>query len=173
MLPVKVLSGKPPIFPRVLELLGPEAWQAFFAWGDTIYVPAGRALPEEILLHELVHLERQAGDPETWWEHWLTDTAFRLDEEARGYGAQLAWIRERLRSGKHRHLVATRIAAMLSGPLYGELADHNAAARLLAKYSKRPPRAAVGPRRQPQPARPAGVLERVVEGPPVRTTRST
>lgn len=64
-----------------------------FTYGRAIYVPSGRDLPEDVLVHELVHVRQQEKMGQTkWWVKYLADPEFRLDQELEAYSQQaLYW----------------------------------------------------------------------------------
>ena len=64
---------------------------AIFTYGDTIHNPFNVALDAELIRHEETHMEQQEGHPDVakvWWDRYIQDPQFRLDQEAEAYGAQ-------------------------------------------------------------------------------------
>lgn len=114
-----------------------------FAYGNTIYVPggapkvgslivpAGAELPHHLVVHEEVHFDQQEriGGPESWWNHYLLDDAFRLEQEVEAMVAELAAVPNR---ADRRRLQARRVKE-LSGPMYGRLVTKDAARDLLSQ----------------------------------------
>lgn len=107
-----------------------------FTWGDTIYDPMSVGVTPELKAHEGVHFSRQTNDPEkirAWWQQYLVDPAFRLDEELPAHRAEYKTFRALHRDPNARIRALYHIAAKLSGPLYGNLISDSKARQYLAK----------------------------------------
>jgi hypothetical protein len=114
-----------------------------FAYGNVIYVPggaprvgrlhvpAGAELPHHLVVHEEVHFDQQdaKGGPESWWNHYLLDDAFRLEQEVEAYRAQLAAVPDRA----ERRRVTAKVVKDLAGPMYGRIVTKEQARALLAR----------------------------------------
>lgn len=105
-----------------------------FSYGDRVFIPNQRApLPPALVAHEAVHGERQLGHPrgiEGWWEDYVANEVFRLDEELPAHRAEYAWHRlHEGRGGRERALA--KIATRLSGPLYKRMIDFARAKELI------------------------------------------
>jgi hypothetical protein len=64
-----------------------------FCYGDTIYNPSGEPIPADIEYHESIHSKRQGSMPDLWWNRYLTEPSFRLEEELLAYRAQYQYAR--------------------------------------------------------------------------------
>lgn len=129
-----VVVDYPPCFERCCEVFGRanvDRKGVIFSWGDRIYNPGNVGIPRELAAHEAVHglrqlrysmsLEHDLTDEqrtEAWWERYLTDPLFRLDEELYAHHAE--YIARKKRHG-HEPRVFNAIAERLAGPLYGNL----------------------------------------------------
>ena len=102
-----------------------------FSFGNTVYVPDGQPLHPAILAHELAHCARQP-DPYAWWERYLADHKFRLDEELVGHRAEYQWYVQQ--GVKQKRLVThlREVAAKLSSPLYNVRISEQEARWLIA-----------------------------------------
>lgn len=106
---MRVIKAYPPNYPAIRRAFPHIRGQSIiFAYGDRIFYPAGGKLEPWLLAHEGVHGRRQGNDPAGWWDRYLSDPAFRLDEEILAH-------REEYRSGGDLDFMARR----LSSPLYG------------------------------------------------------
>lgn len=110
----------PPNFERI-QAVFPKASEPgiLFAYGEDIYNPSGVSIPYALMRHEYRHCARQwQADPEAWWEKYLTDDAFRYEEELLAhvdeYLAQASGTKDR--NARARLEMST--AARLIAPLY-------------------------------------------------------
>jgi hypothetical protein len=123
---VKILVDFPPNIAEI-EALVPDVRErkgVLFAYGDAVYNPSGVAIPTWLVKHEEVHLKQQAEftpDPARWWEMYLADGGFRLQEELPAHQAEWKEFcrHEKRREARARYL--TYISERLAGPLYGRL----------------------------------------------------
>jgi hypothetical protein len=90
-----------------------------FTYGDTVYVPSGATIEPDLAIHEAVHVQQQS-KPVEWWDRYLTDVQFRLDQEVEAYQAQYKYIRRFYNRDKRRKIIKT-IASDLSGEMYGKI----------------------------------------------------
>lgn len=135
---MKILNERPPIWDRAIAAFKFNPYQrVVFAWGDVIYNPNGAHMSGDLIMHESVHgLQHKAmGGPEIWWERYLVDAQFRLEQEIEAYGAQWRWLR--LNKGRRAYDVREKIIDDLSGPLYGNIISREAAAAAIEEASMR------------------------------------
>lgn len=130
---MKIERSRPPnydaiiaAFPWVAKTIG-----VIFAWDDRIYNPHGITVTPSLLAHEIVHSQRQKGDPVSWWDKYLIDPAFRFAEEVPAHIEEYAYFAGHEAKRAHRRRYLTDIAGRLAGPLYGRLTSKEAAIRLL------------------------------------------
>lgn len=119
---LEVVDGRPPNFEAIVAVF-PGAAQpgVIFAYGDKIYAPGGRRPTPALQAHEIVHCERQGGRPEHWWELYLTNPVFRLDEELLAHRAEYRAYCARHGNRAKQEAALAGIAAKLAAPLYGNL----------------------------------------------------
>lgn len=132
---MKIEYTRPPNFEKIVQVL-PEAGGkgVIFCYGDTIYNPFGGAIPEQILAHETVHSERQGltvDAVEAWWDRYLADVQFRLDEEIPAHIMEYKVYSELVRDRERRARYMHRLACRLASSLYGRLLPYMAARRKL------------------------------------------
>lgn len=111
-----------------------RAYGVIFAWGDAIYSPSVGTISTELKAHEAVHLERQGGHPRPWWERYISDPVFRLEEEIPAHQAQYREFCARNTHGRARNMRRVylhQVAKSLSSPLYGGLIGYDAARKLI------------------------------------------
>lgn len=136
---VKVVTDKPPVYDSVCQFLGYKDVNAFFAYGDVIYNPSNLPIPDDIVVHEKVHMKQQKADgmtPELWWGKYLRDDKFRIDQEAKAYGAQMRYLKTIYKNREKQNELLHNLGAILSGPLYKHAIDRGMAVLLIKQYSK-------------------------------------
>lgn len=90
---MKISSDYPPNIDRIRQFLSPPE-NAVFAYGDIIYSPKEPILYPDLIEHEQVHERQQNGFPEQWWERYLQDKDFRLNQEVEAYRTQYQYLKK-------------------------------------------------------------------------------
>ena len=120
---VEIVHEWPPRRAEIEERFGELPDGVIFAWGDKIMVPSGAHLWQWLVDHEAVHLRQQkeAGGVDPWWDRYLVDDEFRLEQELEAHVAEYRTfcLHERDRNERARYLNA--IAGRLSSKMYGRL----------------------------------------------------
>lgn len=136
---MKISNTKPPIWDSACAAFNINPANTLFTFGDTIYNPGGiDPIPAHIITHEEVHEKQQTKDgmtPELWWGKFLRDPAFRLDQEARAYGAQYAFVCKTVKDRNQRYKIMWDLAGILSGPLYANCTSQQGAIRLIQGFA--------------------------------------
>lgn len=128
---MKVSMSPPPNHAQIVEAFGAAALRrAVFTYGDTIHNPQLGHITQNLVVHEEVH-ERQQKEMgvEAWWERYLIDPAFRLEQETEAYNTQYHSVSGR---AQRRNLLP-HIVKNLSGPLYGNIINKAKAKELITK----------------------------------------
>ena len=113
---MRVLYLFPPNYKKIVEQFDVRGRPVIFAYGSAIYNPQRVERPPQMIRHEQVHLTRQGGDPEKWWDEYIASPAFRLAEEIPAHAAEY-----QASLSHYREQALNEIAAKLSSPLYGSL----------------------------------------------------
>jgi len=104
----------PPNWERIKAVLNPkEEWQPIFCYGAEIYNPFNVKITPDREVHEKVHSKQQGKNPEEWWNRYLQDKSFRLEEEVAAYGTQLVFAQKYVR-GKLLDWARDKMAESLS-----------------------------------------------------------
>lgn len=134
---MKVAIDLPPLWDEIQPHFKlPDTPRVLFAWGDTIYNPAGVDVPACLMDHEMVHGRRQGTDVVGWWRRYMEDPVFRLNEEIPAHIAELEalWDTAEDRIDRRRYLKQT--AKRLAAPLYKMPISRAEAAKLLKASQK-------------------------------------
>lgn len=141
---MRILEEKPPNYQELLQVFPVDKYRVFFPWGDTLYNPKGGEIPADILFHEIVHQRQQGDSPEKWWNQYIYNKDFRLEQEIEAYASQLNWLKN-LKDKKGKHLIPSKaitealdeMASNLSSPLYNVNVSFNEAKTIIRKRAKR------------------------------------
>lgn len=129
---MKIAIGYPPNFKQIKEILNP-ADNYIFTYGDTIYSPKTAAIPRDILVHEMMH-EGQQKDPKKWWDRYLKDPQFRLEQETEAYQRQWEFVKNNLRDREMAYKMLVQMARDLSSKNYGNLITFSEAMEKIKNY---------------------------------------
>lgn len=133
---MKIINEKPPIWDMVVRAgMNPSEQTTVFAYGDAIYNPGGRTLPDDLVAHEETHCKQQKGKPDEWWVRYIQDPLFRIDQEASAYAVQYKFICEREKDRNRRFVFLHQIATQLSGPTYGNVISQQGAMKMIKERS--------------------------------------
>lgn len=127
---MKIEKATPPNYAMIARVFGGSAIEnACFTYGDTCYNPKGGELSPDLIAHEEQHVKQQE-NPAAWWDQYLVDVRFRLEQEVEAYQAQYRYAVDHYDRGTRRRLLL-RISKDLSGPLYGKIVDRETAQKLI------------------------------------------
>jgi len=129
---VKISTELPPNYEAVKEKFNP-AKTAIFTYGDTIYNPSGGVLTPELLAHEAVHEGQQGADPQAWWDRYMVDDQFRLEQELEAHRVEYQAFCARVKDRNRRAVFLNQIATRLASPMYGRVVTVREASRLIAQ----------------------------------------
>lgn len=92
-----------------------------YCYGQEIFNPSKCEVPEHIFVHEMVHSVRQGSDVEGWWDRYISDPVFRLDEEIVAHRAEWGQYVKNNLDKNQRIRYFNFICYRLSGELYDRL----------------------------------------------------
>ncbi len=134
---MKLSRELPPNYEEICKTLSPTS-ETVFTYGDTLHIPQNidlNRLEDHLLVHEEVHSKQQI-DPVEWWNKYLADPEFRLEQELQSYGAQYAFIKQKNILAKWKKGFLERIAADLASPMYGNLLSQPEAMSQIRRAAK-------------------------------------
>ena len=131
---MKIIEDFPPNYAEITKTFDIDGKSIVFTYGDTIYNPRKAKIQPHLERHESIHWEQQQkyGGPEKWWERYLIDNKFRLEQEIEAYAAQYKFVQEEMavpRQAKRRFLL--QICKDVSGPIYGHCISFERAKQLI------------------------------------------
>lgn len=138
---MKVVTGRPPNYDRIVEAFGHLAMRpgVIFCYGDTIYNPGGKPVPPSLVVHERAHSLRQEemNGPEFWWDRYIADPAFRLAEEIIAHRAEWMYFNSSGAGRNARRVYLSQAAHRLASPLYGSLISAAKAKQVISAQQPR------------------------------------
>lgn len=135
-----ILNERPPNYNELKEAFGFSDRQTiYFTYGNVIYNPHGKSITPDLIRHEETHGEQQGYDPivaKLWWQRYVVDKDWRMEQEGEAYGAQYAFIcqQSRDRNLRARHL--HEFAKAMCGPLYGNAMGYSDAIVRIREYAE-------------------------------------
>lgn len=102
----KISTDTPPVHEKALKKFGNAAnfdKGIVYTYGDTVYVKSGK-LRDDVEAHETVHVVQQTnyqGGAEAWWDRYMSDPDFCLDQELEAYRAQYKFVLKKYPKREH------------------------------------------------------------------------
>lgn len=120
---MNIVTARPPCYDQAQKAFGfSDDDVIYFTYGNTIYNPTGHHIADHIIRHEEVHAEQQQHDPvvaKIWWDRYIADAEFRLQQEVEAYGAQYKFICAKKKDKNTQIRTLWDLAEHLAAPLYG------------------------------------------------------
>jgi hypothetical protein len=132
---MKISKEQPPNYEKILKFFDVKDENVVFAYGDTIYAPNGGDIPEHLVVHEVRHSKQQGTDPEGWWDKYLVDAEFRLEQEVQAYASQYVYIK-RLYKTSTADQFLDKLASDLSSKIYGNIVIFDKARSRIKHFAK-------------------------------------
>lgn len=132
---MRIVPGYPPNIESIRAAFDLTGKKPVFAYGHLLYNPHDLPIEDHLMAHEEVHERQQVayGGISTWWFRYISDAAFRLEQEIEAYREQYRFVK---RTIKDRNAVARflhSIASDLSGPMYGNITSYADAAKEISR----------------------------------------
>lgn len=106
-----------------------------YTYGETLYVPSGRPVPDDLMIHEETHVEQQGASPDAWWDRYLIDPYFRFQQELEAYANQYRYLCSQHFDRNHRARILMDLSRILAGPVYGNLVERGDAYAMIKKQA--------------------------------------
>lgn len=136
---ITVVTKYPPNIEKIKKVFDIEGRSVLFAYTPFIFNPLNGRIDEPLRIHELTHMAQQGenGGPEKWWDKYLEDTEFRLEQEVEAYSNQYNsyCTFDKDRNARSNFLV--HISKELSSDLYGNLIPYSQAFKLIKDHANR------------------------------------
>lgn len=131
-----IIEDYPPNYDKIKAVFPDlEASLPLFCYNGSIYNPFKVKVYPDLHVHERVHVLQQGDNTEGWYDKYLSDLQFRLDQEIEAYGVQYKFLSGTLPS-KILKQALHGISTSLAGPLYGNLLTYNQAESKVRHFAK-------------------------------------
>ena len=129
---MKIIANEcPPIYDKIPQAGMQPTDNAIYTYGDTIYNRSGGTITPDLMIHEETHCIQQGNDPDGWWDRYLNDGLFRIQQEVEAYANQYKFICQIQKDRNRRDKVLRNMATILSSPTYGSIIGSNAAYKMI------------------------------------------
>lgn len=131
---MKIVVARPPIWEEAHKHFRINDEMTVYTYGDTLYNPSDRHIPNHLYAHEATHADQQLefeGGPEAWWKLYFADEKFRQDQELKAYHNQYQYYCASDRDRNRRARFLHEIAADMASPLYNAGITHVDAMRII------------------------------------------
>jgi len=133
---MKIVYAKPPVYDRIVKALGEPPAGAIYTYGDTIFVPSGKTPPGDLQEHERIHSDQQVlWSVNGWWDKYLKDPAWRVEQELEAYKAQFEFVKSRTRDKAKRGWALENMARSMASPMYGSVIKYIDAWKEIGGYA--------------------------------------
>src|SRR5581483_923063 len=108
--------------------------QTLFAHNNIMYNPGKMRVSPDMFAHEEVHCKQQLefeGGANAWWDKYIEDAKFRLEQEIPAYRKQYEVICDMIKVERVRMILLGRLATQLASKMYGSLLKKNEAMELI------------------------------------------
>lgn len=117
-----IIAAHPPNIDAIDAVFHVKATSGvIYAYAPDIYFPPGKQLPPWLMAHEEVHIRQQndMGGPEPWWEKYLIDPQFRLDQELEAHRVEYSEYCKQYKSIWQRYTALDEMSKRLASAMYG------------------------------------------------------
>lgn len=135
---MRVIKDYPPNYEAIVKAI-PDVKNSpniIFSYGHDLYIPSGIELGPDYMVHEETHGREQIDmGVDIWWDKYLADPRFRLEQELKAYRRQYGYATGRY--PKHiRKSLLEKISKDLSSEMYGGIVDQKEARDLITGAKK-------------------------------------
>jgi hypothetical protein len=127
---MNIIQSFPPNKEKINKVL-PHVKGYCYCYGNTIYSPDNDGIPDHVMEHEKVHSRQQGADPDAWWNKYITNPTFRMNQEMEAYKVQYNYAKGFIKDRNKLDKFLRSLASDLSGEAYGSAISHSDAMSLI------------------------------------------
>lgn len=128
---IKLKHNKPQIYDRLKKHFNID-WDngIIITYGNNVYCKY--EIPFHLEIHEEVHIKQQnAYGPEQWWDRYISDPQFRLEQEREAYLKQAIWVKANIKDRNEKYRILNKIVLDFSSGIYGNIITREEASKLI------------------------------------------
>jgi len=132
---VKIVKDYPPNYDKICEAIPGVVGNdnICFTYGDTVYSPSTDEFSDHLTEHESIHIKQQSKmGRDEWWDRYLKDEKFRLEQELEAYRAQYQFVYKNY-GRENAYFLVKEISKDLSGDMYGNILKKKQARKEIMK----------------------------------------
>lgn len=126
-----VIVNYPPNYKKIEANFQIGDSKPLFAYAPYIYNPFDIFIDPTLYFHEMIHIKQQKDNPSEWWDKYILDKDFRLEQELEANRKQLQLFNKVVKDKNERYRFMLNIARSMSSNLYGNMVEYNQAIKLL------------------------------------------
>ena len=130
-----ILNEQPPNLLQIQMAGMRPQFDTLFPWSPDFYNPSGVDIPADIMIHEAVHIRQQGKNPQAWWDKYILDKGFRLEQELEANKWQYKFICKIKKDRNERARALVAIARNMAGAVYGNMITTNKAIEEIKKLT--------------------------------------
>ena len=115
---IKVIKEQSPFLFRIVSAGMHPQPDTLFPCSPVIYNPSGLPIPQDIMIHEVVHIAQQGNNPTGWWQKYITDKRFRFTQELEANQVQYKFVCKVLKDKNQQARSLLAIAKNMAGEVY-------------------------------------------------------
>lgn len=131
---MRIVNSYPPNIDDIDAKFNIKGKPIIFTYGDIIYNPLGVVISPSLHAHETVHSVRQTTDLKSilkWWDQYLVDDEFRLNEELLAHRAEYKQFCSENKDRNRQSIFLNTIATRLASPMYGNMLTSTKARKII------------------------------------------
>lgn len=131
---MRIVNSYPPNIDDIDAKFNIKGKPIIFTYGDIIYNPLGVVVSPSLHAHETVHSVRQTTDLKSilkWWDQYLVDDEFRLNEELLAHRAEYKQFCSENKDRNRQSIFLNTIATRLASPMYGNMLTSTKARKII------------------------------------------
>lgn len=127
-----IVNSFPPNIEEIRKVFDLTGKKPVFSYGKILYVPYGGHIDEPLMKHEMTHAKYQLEmGVEEWWNAYLNNRQFRLDQEIEAYQVQYREYCKLVKDRERRFRFLNHVASDLASPMYGNIVTREEAIKLI------------------------------------------
>lgn len=126
-----VIEEYPPNYHKIKSNFEIGDSKPLFAYSPHIYNPFKIYVDPTLYFHESIHIKQQDGKPEEWWDKYILDKSFRLEQETEANQKQWKLFTKVVKDRNERYRFKIQLAKNMASNLYGNMVSYDEAIKLL------------------------------------------